>query len=351
MTAGQTCRQEYDISNLGDVYKAIHVIQEDLGLTGVAAQEASETLSGSFGAMKAAAQNFFGSLAIGENVNKSLTTLISSATTFLFDNLIPMVGTVIKALPGAIVTFIKQGVPALLSSISGLINSIGASLGSAANNITSKKVANWAKTMLPKFASAAKNVIGKFAVSLITGLPKITSAIGKIGLAIVRGLGSQLWGKVKQAANGIKARFMAPIESMRDKVKGIINKIKGFFPFNVGKIIDLKLPHISIKTGSKSVFGKTITYPTGFDISWNRKAMLNPYMFSNPTLFGAGEAGDEMLYGKNALMGDIRKAVALEGGAGGNTFYVTLNANGTENPEQYAQRVARELKRQVRMGV
>lgn len=55
--------QKYDISNLGDVYDAIHVIQEDLGLTGVAAKEASETFEGSFNAMKAAGKNLLGSLA------------------------------------------------------------------------------------------------------------------------------------------------------------------------------------------------------------------------------------------------------------------------------------------------
>jgi hypothetical protein len=47
---------EYDMSNLGDVYDAIHVIQEDLGLTGVAAKEASSTFTGSLAAMKAAGQ-------------------------------------------------------------------------------------------------------------------------------------------------------------------------------------------------------------------------------------------------------------------------------------------------------
>ena len=51
---------EYDMSNLGDVYEAIHVVQDELGLTGVAAEEASQTLSGSFGAMKAAGQNLDG---------------------------------------------------------------------------------------------------------------------------------------------------------------------------------------------------------------------------------------------------------------------------------------------------
>ena len=34
---------KYDISNLGDVYDAIHVIQGELGLTGVAASEAATT--------------------------------------------------------------------------------------------------------------------------------------------------------------------------------------------------------------------------------------------------------------------------------------------------------------------
>ena len=70
-------------------------------------------------------------------------------------------------------------------------------------------------------------------------------------------------------------------------------------------------------------------------------------MFDRATLFGAGERNDEILYGKGALMRDIRTAVAANGG---NTFNITLNANGTENPEQYAQRFARELRRQVRMG-
>lgn len=48
---------EYDISNLDDVYNAIHVIQENLGITGTTAEEAASTFSGSFASMKAAAQN------------------------------------------------------------------------------------------------------------------------------------------------------------------------------------------------------------------------------------------------------------------------------------------------------
>ena len=93
---------KYDISNLGDVYDAIHVIQTDLGLTGVAAAEASTTFTGSFGAMKAAAENLMANLALGENIGPALDTLGQTVNTFLFSNLLPMIGNIASALPDLI---------------------------------------------------------------------------------------------------------------------------------------------------------------------------------------------------------------------------------------------------------
>ena len=93
---------KYDINNLADVYSAIHVIQEDLGIAGVAADEAKTTISGSFNAMKAAAENFTGALALGMDITPALETLVSSASTFLFDNLIPAVINVVTQLPEAV---------------------------------------------------------------------------------------------------------------------------------------------------------------------------------------------------------------------------------------------------------
>lgn len=49
---------EYNIDNLNDVYEAIHVIQGEIGITGTTQKEASETISGSIGMMKAAYQDF-----------------------------------------------------------------------------------------------------------------------------------------------------------------------------------------------------------------------------------------------------------------------------------------------------
>lgn len=93
---------EYNLDNLGDVYAAIHVIQEDLGLTGVAAAEASETFTGSLGAMKAAGENLLANIALGEDIAPALNALSQTVQSFLFNNLFPMVGNILEAVPDLI---------------------------------------------------------------------------------------------------------------------------------------------------------------------------------------------------------------------------------------------------------
>lgn len=82
--------QKYDISNLSDVYNAVHAIQENLDIAGTTAKEAATTFSGSFNSMKAAAQNLLGNLAVGGDVKTAMSQLVGSAVTFAFDNAIPM---------------------------------------------------------------------------------------------------------------------------------------------------------------------------------------------------------------------------------------------------------------------
>ena len=238
--------------------------------------------------MKASAQNFMGSLALGENVSSSLNQMMTSASTFFFGNFIPMLGTIIKSLPAAIGTFLSQGVPMLLSNISNLISTLATNITSVANGLTSGKVQQWASTTIPRIISAAGQMIAKFASSLLANLPKIAVALVKIGAAIVKGLGSALWGKVTAAANGIRDRFMAPIDALKAKVKTAIDKVKSLFPFNIGKVMsNIKLPHFSIS----GKFGLNPPQTPKLSIKWFAKGGI----VDGPTLFGAGEAGPEAI--------------------------------------------------------
>lgn len=325
----------YDIDNLGDVYEGIHVIQDNLGLTGVAAKEASETFSGSFNAMKASAMNFIGSLAIGEGVNDSLNQLMSSVSTFFFNNLIPMLGTIIKALPGAIVTFIRQGIPMLLSGISDVVKNIATSVVKFASNFSSEGVQKWATTMLPKILSTAGTLLGNFAKGLLQNIGKIVLAIGKIGLAIVKGLGSALWAKVTAAANGIKDRFMRPINALRDKVKAIIDKIKGFFKFKVSAP-HIPLPHFSISPAGWKIADLLKGSKPSLSVKWYAQGGI----MDTPTLFGmaGGEAGPEAILPLNPFWDKLDKVLNQR-----SESPIVINVYGAEG--QSVKEIAQEVKR------
>lgn len=148
--------------------------------------------------------------------------------------------------------------------------------------------------------------------------------------------------------NNIKTAITKPIQSAKDTVKAAVDKLKSFFPLHIGKIFSgLKVPHFHIN-GGKAPFGigGKGTKPS-ISVDWYRRAMDNPYMFSTPTFFGAGEAGDEMLYGRAALMRDISEAVS-RGGGNGNAPSIVININGANaDPREIAEEVKRTLIRET----
>ena len=89
---------KYDINNLSDVYQAIHAIQGKLDITGTTAKEAASTFSGSFSAMKAAAQNVLGKLSLGESIGPSLRALYDTTKDYYFNNNNPMIGNILKGI-------------------------------------------------------------------------------------------------------------------------------------------------------------------------------------------------------------------------------------------------------------
>lgn len=124
----------YDIDNLGDVYNAIHVIQDELGIAGVAADEAKSTLTGSAAAMKASWENVLGALTTGEGLETALGNFSDSFGNFS-TNVINMLAALAPQIPDLIVgladviidqapTFIASGIELIVKLAAGLIEAI-----------------------------------------------------------------------------------------------------------------------------------------------------------------------------------------------------------------------------------
>lgn len=154
---------------------------------------------------------------------------------------------------------------------------------------------------------------------------KITNAVNIIKTTVSTNFNT-LKNTVTTVWNAIKNAITKPIETAKNTVSKAIQKIKSFFPLKIGKLFSgMKLPHFTVKGKAPFGIGGKGEKP-GISVQWYKKAMQQPYMFSNATLFGAGERGDEMLYGRNALMKDIAQAVA-----GASLNGVVVNVYGTDN--------------------
>lgn len=141
---------KYDLNNLSDVYEAIHAIQEEMGITGTTALEASTTFTGSMSAMKAAFSNVLGNLALGEDIRPAMEGLIVSVRTFVTNNLIPMVGNILSALPDMISGFGSMIVRTLAYTDYGSVVTWGTELmGNLINSIVSE---------IPYLAEVAINI-------------------------------------------------------------------------------------------------------------------------------------------------------------------------------------------------
>ena len=111
--------------------------------------------------------------------------------------------------------------------------------------------------------------------------------------------------KITDTKNDILQKFV----DIKDGIKKKIDDIKGFFTslsLKFPKIEMPKLPHFSLD-GEFSLNPPSVPH---LSVDWYAKAMGNPYLFTSPTIVGAGEAGAEVMYGRDNLMRDIAQATA-----------------------------------------
>lgn len=162
---------KYDINNLNDVYQAIHAIQENLDITGTTAKEASTTFTGSFNAMKAAASNVLGDLALGEDVEPALTALAQTAQTFFFDNFLPMLGNIVKGIPDIVEFGLEMLQETLSSNLGSILDSIPELVELGKNLILN--LYNSALEAIPDLINLASDIVNFLVTAFMENWPSI----------------------------------------------------------------------------------------------------------------------------------------------------------------------------------
>ena len=220
--------QRYDISSFADITQAIHAIQTQMDITGTTAKEASTTISGSWGSLKAAFQNVLVGLTTGGDMfDQSLDALINTAVTF-GQNIIP-------AIKGALsgVGYLIEGLaPVIGETIPPLINDLAPTLANSAVSLISSLV-NGLTQNATQFSECLSNMIIVAVAGISTVVPQLLDAASKIvsnlmqGLTnsmpqIVNGAVTLIEGLVNGLVNNIPLLIMGAVQLVASLANGLI---------------------------------------------------------------------------------------------------------------------------------
>lgn len=201
--------QRYDISSFADITQAIHAIQTQMDITGTTAKEASTTISGSWGSLKAAFQNALVGLTTGGDMfDQSLDALINTAVTF-GQNIIP-------AIKGALsgVGYLIEGLaPVIGETIPPLINDLAPTLANSAVSLISSLV-NGLTQNATQFSECLSNMIIVAVAGISTVVPQLLDAASKIVSNLMQGLTNSM----PQIVNGAVTLVEGLVDGLVDNV-------------------------------------------------------------------------------------------------------------------------------------
>lgn len=264
---------KYDISNLNDVYSAIHVIQTELGITGTTSKEAATTVTGSLNAMKSSLSNLIGAMALGESIKEPLQGLLETTGTFLFNNLIPMVGNAIKSIPQIITEIVPQliekGTTMLLSLSEGFENGFP-QLASKVLDLA-QNLGTWLSEQMPVLINKGFEMLSNLVDGIINALPEMISRLPAIistfaniindNFPTILQKGAELLMKL---INGIISCIPTLIANIPQIILAIVDTLMAFNWLNLGKNIIVGLGNGiksmigTIKSSAKSIFDAVV---------------------------------------------------------------------------------------------
>lgn len=265
----------YELGNLADMYSAIHVIQTEMDITGTTAQEAATTLTGSFAAMKAAAQNVLGDWSTGADLTAPMQALADTARTFLQGNLLPMIGNVLAGIPqlvyGLVPEVIQTGTELVSSLAAGFAQGIPAFLSTALPQLLS--FTEELRANAGQFVDAGLNCITQLLNGLIAGLPQLIAYVPDIIINIAGIINDNMPKILVQGVSiivqliaGIIQAVPSLLANWKKILQAVLSVISAINWLNIGKNI-----LTSVANGVKSMGSSMLTaFKGGFSsaLSW-----------------------------------------------------------------------------------
>lgn len=306
----------YDLGNLADMYSAIHVIQKEMDITGTTAKEASTTLTGSFAAMKAAAENVLADWSTGADLTAPLQGLVETAQTFLVGNLLPMIGNVLAGIPELVYTL----VPEILQSGTQLVTSLAEGFTQGIPDFLSNALPQLLqfteelRANAGVFVDAGLNLITQLLNGLIAGLPDLIAYVPDIIINIC--------GVINDNMPKILAQGVSIIVQL---IAGLVQTVPSLLA-NWKKILEAVLSVISAINWLN--IGKNILTGVANGVKSMGSSMLNAFKggFSSALNWIKSLPSQAVQWGKNLIQSFINGLTGKGGAVGAGAIAATAGA-------------------------
>lgn len=249
--ASKLSGQTYDISNLNDVYDAIHVVQKEMGVTGTTADEAAKTFSGSLASMKSAATNVLANLSLGEDISGPLNALSTTAGTFFSKNLIPMVINVLGTLPDAVISLLSAALPgigdAVITGAADLMTRLGEQAPMLIETVLGllQTFVSTVMSNLPTFVDAGMKMMQGIYTGIFDNIPTLITTV----ISMISVINESITTMLPQILESGAEILLSIISGISEAIPQLVDSIDDILTSIVDIIID-NLPLI-INTGIK----------------------------------------------------------------------------------------------------
>ena len=364
-SAAQGKVRDFSVDSYSDIVEAIHIVQDEMGITGTTAEEAAATIEGSVNMAKAAWENWLAGLGDeGADMGALTDQLVQSVVT-AGENIVPRMGEIMSTL----VQTVAQYAPRLGQEVMGGLSQLDfTGIGQTASDLILMLVDGIAQN-LPTLASAALQIAMALGQGLIANGPQIMESLGQLLLQLADSIiqnvpnildaAVQLFGMLIQ---GIALNAPTIIATLASLLGQLIAQVISWAAQMLGQAVSAGVQFLSGLAGQLSqvpgrvagFLGNVISTVVGWVAQFASNATSAASQFGSKLRSGLeaipgtlGNIGSNIVQGLvNGVMGAAGRLVDAVRGAVGNAIEGAKNLLGIRSPS----RVFREIGQYVMQG-
>lgn len=369
-SAAQGKVRDFSVDSYSDIVEAIHIVQDEMGITGTTAEEAAATIEGSVNKAKAAWGDWLAGLGNEDADMGVLTDQLVQSVVTAGENIIPRFGTIMSSLVTTATEYAPQVGAAIMDGVSQLdFTGIGQTASGLILMLVDGIVQN-----LPMLASAALEIAMALGQGLIENGPQILASLGQLlpqladfiiqNTPTILDAAVQLFGMLVQ---GIAQAAPAAIAALASLMGQLVAQVVSWAAQMLGQAVSAGAQFLSGLMGQlgqlpgriTSFFGGIISNVLSWASQMAQQAANAATQFASSLINGlasipgrVASIGSSIVQGLvNGVTGAAGRLVDAVKGAVGNAIEGAKNLLGIHSPSRVFREIGRYTMQGAALGV